>query len=221
MVFAAINMLTAEAAAWWLQLWWYNNQPESPAQPGICFYYHPRSQGWCGSLGPLKQPDTARIVLRNDSLLNIIKEWNSPTKKNEQISDKTLTISAPAIRHKDLTYVSLLWRSARTCHILITSETKNEYLSLSLSLLSSPDVISIRVTLLVREEAVGVRRGGGDRLAGHHAGQGGLHPGAGRQVFQALLGAGHGGAKVARHGHQRALLLVIGSQAHQVSIGLL
>ena len=81
----------------------------------------------------------------------------------------------------------------------------------------SPDIISIGVTLLVGQEA-GVRRGG---VAGHHAGQGC----AGRQVFEALLWAG-GGAEVSRDWDQGVLpaysiVLIIGSQANQVSVRLL
>ena len=86
-----------------------------------------------------------------------------------------------------------------------------------------PDIISIGVTLFIGYEGVWWSWGG--LLAGHHAGQGRLHPGAGRQVFQTLLGAG-GGTKVSGHRDERVLaayssVLVIARETHQVSIGLL
>ena len=86
-----------------------------------------------------------------------------------------------------------------------------------------PDIISIGVTFFVRYEGVWWSWGG--LLAGHHVGQGGLHPGAGRQVFQTLLRAG-GGTKVSGHRDQRVFaaytaVLVVARETHQVSIGLL
>ena len=89
-----------------------------------------------------------------------------------------------------------------------------------------PDIISISVTFFIRYEGVGGGRGGwGGLLAGDHAGQGGLHPGAGRQVFQTFLRAG-GGTEVSGHRDQRVLaaytaVLVVTRETHQVSIRLL